>query len=72
VRPDDTASELWSVASRAIEQARADERRRIGLWLEQQAVISREADGGVHPQAATRTHAAVLVWAAARVLAEDL
>jgi hypothetical protein len=64
-------TELTSILNRATEKARADERRRLGLWLEQQAKIAREAESGVHPEAATRTHTAVLIWAAARVLAED-
>jgi hypothetical protein len=64
-------TELSSVLNRASAKAHAEERRRIGLWLEQQAVAARLAPNGVHPEAATRTHAAVLMWAAARVLAED-
>jgi len=66
------ADELEAIVDRAIDSARAIERRRIGLWLEQQANIARQAPSGVHPEAATRTHAAVLMWAAARVLSEDL
>jgi len=64
-------TELTSVLNRVRDAAHADERRRIGLWLEQQATAARNAPSGVHPEAATRTHSAVLMWAAARVLAED-
>jgi hypothetical protein len=71
-RLDDQVTDLYAVLARAVADAQAAERRRIGLWLEEQSVIARDAPSGVHPQAATRTHSAVLVWAAARVLAEDL
>jgi hypothetical protein len=65
-------TELSAILNRATEKARADERRRVGLWLEDQAKISREAPNGVHPEAGTRTQAAVLMWTAARVLAGDV
>ena len=69
---EDTATELAATVTRAVEAARADERRKVGLWLEQQAAISRTAPNGVHPEAGTRTQAAVLMWTAARVLAGDI
>lgn len=64
--------EIEAIVSRETERARAAERRRIGLWLEQQATVAREAPSGVHPGAGVRTQAAGFIWAAARVLAEDL
>lgn len=65
-------NELEAIVIRAAERARAAERRKIGLWLEQQATVARTAPSGVHPGPGTRTQAAVLMWASARVLAEDL